>query len=128
MNIVYEYRGFLYELPAINSCVEKYLLLFDNKPMIQFEDYNLLTNFVDNVINIVEQMPWFKDYKLHLTGCKRCERTANGKTFDPCETGKSKFVNAKNVTSHVCAELIDAIVADRRQGDSVPSLEENVTI
>ncbi len=119
--MIHEYKG--YEYRHDDSVPElPYVLLFERKPLIEFESYESLTNFVDHAIDLLEQTPQFKDYKLHLTGCARCRKTANGGEVNPCETGREKFIHGKNAAVIVSNHLVEAITS-LRKGEDTPSGE-----
>ena len=110
LQTIYEYRAFNYT----HENSEYTLYIEPDKPMITFPEYELLTNFIDEMLNIVEQIPVFKGFKLHLTGCMRCKRTSEGKKPDPCERGKLEYNAAKSVVLGVCDAMVEGILESRK--------------
>lgn len=90
-----DYRGFEFkEVP------DGFMLYLDNRPWQRFDNIDHMNGFVD-AIHAALEVP-LKPFHLHMTGCKRCQRTMSGVKHDPCKLGIRLIIDSKSLTLQVC--------------------------
>lgn len=109
------YRGWRYLRAGCG-----YRLLFDSKPLVDFKVFKELEAFVDMVTEELDKH--LVQWNLHLTGCKRCYRTMDGKDFSPCSTGGVMLVSAKGKAEQLATTAAHALKVSR--GESKQQLPD----
>jgi hypothetical protein len=115
----YYYEEFPYLNEPNKNKDMPFALLFEGKPFIRFADLTHLRRFVDDCKRMIKEQAEWKAIELHLTGCKRCQRTYQGVKLDPCKIGSIYFMNAKRIHEIVITELAKEIEAGRKDEEPI---------
>lgn len=90
---------------------DEWLFMLGSETLIGFTGEANVREFIDKVDEAVEKHA-MQPLRLHLTGCKRCQRTAQGIKNDPCNRGIPIFLSTKSNAERIVRALVAAVQSE----------------